>query len=200
MLWPMRLTLGLPGWWIVLAIGAAAGCSRSIIDPAPPRSDASACDFGAGATSDGEAGTPAAAAIVYLSPFTAGSYMLALSNGPISCENTMPPQTCLFGVSYEVELTLPPQDLSPGVYPLKSLPYPLYTATGPAPYFASCCWGGGGDFVDGSLDILSVSSAGLVFQLQDTSTADFDVNGTTFTAQLCSGVPGGVAPVDSGTP
>ncbi len=73
MLWPMRSTLGLPGWCLFLAIGSAAGCSRSIIDPPSPRSDA---------------------------------------------------------------------------------------------------------------------SAGLVFQLQDTSTADFDVNGTTFTAQLCPGVPG----------
>ena len=186
---PMRSTLGLAGWWILLAIGAAGSCARSI-DPAPPRSDASACDFGTGATGDGEAGTLAAGAIVYPSPHVAGAYVLALGNGPISCETPTPPQTCLFGVSYEVELQLPPEDLSPGVYPLSSLAYPFYTDTGPAPYFASCCWGSSGDFTAGSLHILSVSSAGLVFQLQDTSNAEFDVNGTTFTAQLCPGVPG----------
>ena len=196
----MRSPLGLPGWCLVLAIGAASGCSRSIIDPAIPRTDASACDFGPGALNDGAVAMVATAAIVSPSRSIAGDYLLALGNGPITCETTMPPQTCLFGVTYEVELTLPAQDLSPGVYPLQSLPYPIYTATGPAPFYASCCWGGGGDFVDGSLDILSVSSAGLVFQLQDTSTKDFDANSTTFTAQLCPGVPGAAAPVDSAVP
>ena len=201
MLWPMRSICGLPVEWIFLAIGAAAGCSTSIIDPAPPRSDAgSDCEAGAGAAKDGAAGTLAAAAIVYPSPSLAGTYLLALGNGGISCANPTPAQTCAFGVSYEVELQLPPQDLSPGVYPLSSLAYPSYIATGPAPEFVSCCWGGGGDFVEGSLHVLSVSSAGLAFQLQDTPTADFDVNDSTFTAQLCPGVPGSVTPADSATP
>jgi hypothetical protein len=196
----MRSPLGLPGWCLFLAIGAASGCSRSIIDPASPRTDASTCDFGPGALNDGAAAKVAVAAIVTPSHSIAGDYLLALGNGPINCEITMPPQTCLFGLTYEVELTLPAQDLSPGVYPLKNLPYPIYTDVGPMPLYGSCCWGGGGDFVDGSLDILSVSSAGLVFQLQETSTKEFDANGTTFTAQLCPGVPGAAAPVDSGSP
>jgi len=138
-----------------------------------------------GSPVDGGLGAPEA--ILYPSPYNAGADLLELSNVPISCQNTTPAEPCTSaGVAYTVSIQIPPVDLVPGVYLLNSLINPVFSDTG-SNGLPMDCWGGGGTFNDGSLEIVAVSSTELVFQLQGTSSADFDVNGTTFTAQRCAG-------------
>jgi hypothetical protein len=139
-----------------------------------------------GSPVDGGLGAPEA--ILYPSPYNAGADMLELSNVPLSCQNTMPTEPCTpAGVAYTVSIQIPPADLVPGVYLLNSLIYPSFSETGPNTGLPTECWGGGGTFNDGSLEILAVSSTELVFQLQGTYSGNFDVNGTTITAQRCAG-------------
>ena len=87
--------------------------------------------------------------------------------------------------------------LTPGSYPLSDLIYPSFSETGPNSDIPSSCWGGGGSFGEGTLEIVSVSSTDMVFRLHDTLVLDFNVNGSTFTAALCAGVTAAVPPVDS---
>ena len=141
--------------------------------------------------SPGDGGLGAPEAVLYPSPYNPGTFMLALSNVPISCQNTMPTLTCTpAGVTYSVGIQIPPADLVPGVYPLTSLVYPSFSETGPNVDLPTDCWGGGGSFNDGSLEIVEASSTQLIFRLQDTYSVDFNVNGTTLTAQRCASAMG----------
>ena len=124
--------------------------------------------------------------------------MLELSNAPLDCQNTRPTFACSpAGVTYWIEIQMPPNDLTPGSYPLINLIYPSFSETGPNSDIPSSCWGGGGSFGEGTLEIVSVSSTDMVFRLHDTLVLHFNVNGSTFTAALCAGVTAAVPPVDS---
>lgn len=147
-----------------------------------------------GFCSTGAGGLVAPEAILYPSSDNAGAYVLAVSNVPLSCQNTMPTQPCTpEGVAYTVWIQIPPADLVPGVYPLSSLVSAFYSETGPNIDLPTDCWGGVGPFSDGSLEIVAASSTELVFQLQDTYPVDFNVNGTLLTAQRCAGAMGSVS-------
>jgi hypothetical protein len=137
-------------------------------------------------------------AVIYPSSANAGAYMLELSNAPLDCQNTSPTFACSpAGVTYWVQIQMPPKDLTPGVYPLSDLIYPSFSETGPNMDVPSSCWGGGGSFGEGALEIVSVSSTDMVFRLRDTLAPDFNVNGSPFTAALCAGVTAAVPPVES---
>ena len=92
--------------------------------------------------------------------------MLELSNAPLDCQNTRPTFACSpAGVTYWIEIQMPPNDLTPGSYPLIDLIYPSFSETGPNSDIPSSCWGGGGSFEEGTLEIVSVSSTDMVFRL-----------------------------------
>jgi hypothetical protein len=188
----------------VAALAMAAGCSSSLVSASDKSGSEAgrALDAGAATGKDGATATLGVpGAVIYPSSANAGAYMLELSNAPLDCQNTSPTFACSpAGVTYWVQIQMPPEDLTPGVYPLSDLIYPSVSETGPNLDLASSCWGGGGSFGEGSLEIVSVSSTDLVFRLHDTLVLDFDVNGSTFTAALCAGVKAAVPPVDSAVP
>jgi hypothetical protein len=195
----MRSHLRLASFWLSVAIGAAAaGCSASLVAPTD--------DAGQGPTVAGDAATvtasvdasvwrdasevPPVGAIIYPSPYNLGNSVLALSNEPISCANRTPMFKCAIGatsVSYLVAVEIPADDVVPGSFSMSSLINPYFSDTGANAGDPMSCWGGGGSFGEGTLEILSVSNLAVVFQFQGTSAYDFDVNGPTFVAQVCPG-------------
>lgn len=195
----MSALRGLVRSWLVVAIGvAAAGCSASLV---PPGDDAglgaNVADDAGRATAPVDAGaatdaseSPPVGAIMYASPYNLGSSLLALSNEAITCVNRSPLTECSIDqteVSFTVSIEIPFAEVVPGVYPLSSLINPNFSATGHNSDLPMSCWGGGGSFGDGTLEILSVSNTSVVFRFQDTDTFNFDLNGTTFVAQVCPG-------------
>jgi hypothetical protein len=177
----MASHLRLASLWLPVAIAtAAAGCSASLVSPTNDAGQDPAV---------ADAGRPVLA-IIYPSPTTTGDSVLALSNGPIDCTVRVAESKCSptsTGVEFWVGVELPPQDVARGIYPLSSLINPYFSATGSNNGVSTDCWGGGGTFGEGSLEILSVSNTAVVFVLHGTQTATFDVNDTTFTAQVCPG-------------
>jgi hypothetical protein len=166
-------------------------------------SDGSGGSGGFGGSGGGAGGAPVdggptgpgpLTAVLYPSPYMTGAYMLALSNVPIDCTNTMPTPSCSpAGVTYVITMQIPLGDVSPGVYALSGLINPSFSDTGPNIYTPPSCWVGVGGFIEGSLDILATTTTSLVVQLQDTLTVDFDANDVQVTAQRCPGATGPVS-------
>ena len=193
----MRLNLDFARSLILAATGIAiAGCSASLVSPGHDAGqdpnvavDAGPATADAGAAGDASENPPVGA-VMYASPYNLGNSVLALSNEAITCVDRSPTTKCSLdapNVSYTVAVEIPADDVVPGVYPLSELINPNFSATGHNSDLPMSCWGGGGSFLDGTLEILSVSNTSVVFQLQDTDTFNFDVNGVVLVAQVCPG-------------
>jgi hypothetical protein len=132
-----------------------------------------------------DGGPGPAEAILYPSSDIAGVYVLAVSNVPISCDNTIPTMPCRPPVvTYLVQLLIPAADLTPGTYSVSDLFSSGFSEEQPNSGGLDCSFGGGS--LGGSLKIASASSGSLVFGLQ-VSSADFDLDEVSLTAQRCAG-------------
>ena len=123
-------------------------------------------------------------AILYPSDSTPGAYQLAVSNVPISCDNRIPLLTCSPpATTYLIQVQVPAQDLTPGIYSLSNLLYPVFSEEVPNVGDLSSCGFGGGSLA-GSLTITHVSSSEMVFGVM-VGGGDFSTGATAITAQRC---------------
>jgi hypothetical protein len=95
-----------------------------------------------------------------------------------------------FGGTYcggwSVSFTLPPALQKPGVV---SLADPnLHASFSMGGGSGDECWGGGGSFTEGGVEIVSIDDKAIALKLTGTNTLEFDANGS-HTALLCSKLP-----------
>ena len=79
--------------------------------------------------------------------------------------------------SWKVAFDLPPELLKPGVLELSDSRLNSYSSSSGPDRGGGDCSGGGGSFVDGTVEIVSVDDEKIVIRLADTWTFDFDANG-----------------------
>lgn len=80
--------------------------------------------------------------------------------------------------SWHVTIGIPPALQVPGVLQLSdpALIAGFSVSQSPDPN-GECMSGGGGSFLDGTIEIVSITSANVVFKLAGTNTSEFDANG-----------------------
>jgi hypothetical protein len=78
---------------------------------------------------------------------------------------------------WKVAFGLPPELLKPGVLELADSRLNSYSSFSGPDRGGGDCYGGGGSFVDGTVEIVSVDAEKIVIRLADTWTFDFDANG-----------------------
>lgn len=109
------------------------------------------------------------------------------NDGP-ACGDTFP-YDCNPGITWQVSIGLPPAMQVPGVY---SLDDPAIIATeaesgsDPGNFGEpAACWGGGGSFTEGTIEVVSNDGATLVVRLQGTSGwVEFNADGQ-YAAPIC---------------
>jgi hypothetical protein len=186
---------------LTFAAGALGACANVVQDEDPGRGGAN-LDTCVGencpsSTSSGDP-TPTMQAVAMLysevpwsvpgsgsSTSTGGSihpdtlYIFIRNDGAL-CADPMAAQGC--GGNWGVTIAIPPHLQTPGVYPLSSPDLiSMFSATGPDP---NDCWFGGGSFIDGDLEILSIDEGQLTISLSNTYAYDFDANGS-YTVPRC---------------
>lgn len=106
---------------------------------------------------------------------------IKISDQTIACQDPHAALGC--GSHWEVSIGIPPALQVPGVISLSSPDVIAYaTATGPGG--GDDCWWGGGSFMDGTVEILSIDSEKVEVRLENTWAYDFDANGE-YTALRC---------------
>lgn len=78
---------------------------------------------------------------------------------------------------WKVGFNLPAELLKPGVIELSDPRLAAYSSVSGPDRGGGDCWGGGGSFLAGTVEIQSVDEAFIVLRLEGTSTVDFDANG-----------------------
>lgn len=109
---------------------------------------------------------------------------LELGNPSPTCQAPEPPTDCTKG-DFEVSLGVPPALLVPGTLQLSN-PALIASFSETAPGGGECM-GGGGSFIQGTLEIVSVDAQQVTYTLSGTMAFDFgfgNVDGT-YTAQRC---------------
>ncbi len=79
--------------------------------------------------------------------------------------------------NWKVAFGLPPELLQPGVLELADSRLNAYSSSSGPDRGGGDCYGGGGSFVDGTVEIVSVDEDKIVIRLADTWAFDFDANG-----------------------
>ncbi|WP_437963504.1 hypothetical protein WMF04_27680 [Sorangium sp. So ce260] len=79
--------------------------------------------------------------------------------------------------TWEVSISIPPALQVPGVIPLDTPGLGTYFSVAGPDRGGGDCYGGGGSFFDGTIEIVSIDAEKVVFRLEDTSTFEFDANG-----------------------
>lgn len=106
---------------------------------------------------------------------------IKISDQPVACNDPHAAQEC--GGHWRVSIGIPPALQVPGVIDLASPEVLSYSsATGPGS--GADCWFGGGSFMEGTLEILSIDADKVVVRLENTWTYDFDANGE-YSAMRC---------------
>jgi hypothetical protein len=79
--------------------------------------------------------------------------------------------------NWKVAFGLPPELLKPGVLELADARLNSYSSFSGPDRGGGDCYGGGGSFADGTVEIVSVDEEKIVVRLENTWTYDFDANG-----------------------
>ncbi len=110
-------------------------------------------------------------------------YLIVGKHGS-TCSDPYGSYECGSELKWFASIGLPPDLQKSGVI---SLAEPglisSFSVTGPADEFGSC-WGGGGSFMDGTIEITSIDDTQVSFVLANTSDFDFDADGS-YTAARC---------------
>ena len=102
-----------------------------------------------------------------------------ISDIPIECAM---PYGLDCGGHWKVSFALPVELQHPGIYPLEQINGFFMVAGDEDPVD---CSGGGGSWWDGTVEITEINDQHVVGTFSNTSTFDFDINGTTFDAARC---------------
>jgi hypothetical protein len=107
-----------------------------------------------------------------------------IGNDPIQCTNPYQSQACDSTVHWQVSIGIPPSLQKVGTIPLSS-PELISTASDTGPnQGASDCWGGGGSFIEGTLEITAIDTTHVEGVLSGTQQFEFNADGP-FNAQRC---------------
>lgn len=92
------------------------------------------------------------------------------------CDDPFAAQSC--GSQWRVSIGIPPALQVPGVISLSSPDViSSFSETGPIEANSQECWGGGGSFFEGTLEIVSIDATSMVVRLANTDTVDFAADG-----------------------
>jgi len=179
---PTHLSLGV--FSLVLALGATA-CTSTVIgggggvggdDTSSSNSGSAACAPNCGGDEE------PATAIAILDPNT---LYLKISNQGLLCSEPNIEFECGPDVAWEVSISIPPALQKVGVIPLSDTSLISYFSdSGPNIDAPQDCWGGGGSFIDGTLEITNIDATSVSFTLSNTTSFDFNADGS-YVAPLC---------------
>ncbi|XXX80250.1 hypothetical protein WMF30_15900 [Sorangium sp. So ce134] len=106
---------------------------------------------------------------------------IKIGNRELSCADPYGDYSC---GTWTVSIGIPPALQVPGVINLDAPELISYQSfTGPD-RGGGDCYGGGGSFIEGTIEIVSIDAARVVVRLSDTDTYEFDANGE-YTALRC---------------
>jgi hypothetical protein len=134
---------------------------------------------------DGSSGTSGAGGSFGVDP---GTLYVKIGNFGQTCTGDGPPFCSTGALSWQVSVGIPPALQVPGVIQLSDPTLLSYSSeNGPNSGTPGDCFGGGGSFIEGTLEIVSIDAGTIVVILAGTSQGglgDFDADGE-YTAPIC---------------
>ncbi|XXX80251.1 hypothetical protein WMF30_15905 [Sorangium sp. So ce134] len=97
-----------------------------------------------------------------------------IGNRELSCADPYGDFAC---GTWEVSIGIPPALQVPGVLNLDAPELISYQSFAGPDRGGGDCYGGGGSFIEGTIEIVSIDAAQVVVRLSDTDTYEFDANG-----------------------
>jgi len=164
------------GGGVIVTIGAPTAIAQyASMTPTPPPGSGSSSSTSVVSSSSGGPGVDPSTLNVII-----GNY------GPI-CGGSFP-YYCNPETVWQVSIGIPPaKQAAGGVYPLSDPDFTNFMSETGSNGSPGDCWGGGGSFIDGTVEILSNDGLTIVVRLAGTTNlglADFDADGD-YTAPIC---------------
>ncbi|WP_437963503.1 hypothetical protein WMF04_27675 [Sorangium sp. So ce260] len=178
---------------LIAAHALASGCGTlvKVGEGSADESGATASSTGVGGADPGPAEPHAIALLRSQLPDTSGSsgsestgsgepaldpndLFIIIGNRELSCAD---PSFHFICGKWEVSISIPPALQVPGVIPLDTPGLGAYASVAGPDRGGGDCYGGGGSFFDGTIEIVSIDAEKVVVRFEDTSTFDFDANG-----------------------
>lgn len=110
-------------------------------------------------------------------PYPSGMLFLKIGNYAPTCGDSYPP-SCVSPASWQVTIGLPYYMQGPGLYSLSDPSISSNaSASGQDPDYPDACWGSGGSFEEGTLQVLSNDGSIIVVRLNGTQKFEFNADG-----------------------